>query len=60
LGEIAFHFLTNNAHFSPTDKSHYYLVWKVSSLTKRNDLIANISEQYKTKFGTGINSYKYQ
>ena len=60
LGEIAFHFLTNIAHFSPTHKSHYYLVWKVSSLTKRGDLIANISEQYKSKFGSGITSYKYQ
>jgi hypothetical protein len=60
LGELALHFLSNPAHFNPQEKNHYYLLWKVSSLTHRNDLIARVSETYKSRFGAGINSYKYR
>ena len=58
LGEIAFHFL--NKDFNRSEKSHHYLLWKISSLTYRNDIIAKISDEYKSKFGAGIQSYKYQ
>lgn len=60
LGDVAFHFLTNRSHFNLQEKSHYYLLWKVSSLTHRNDLIAKTSEEYKSRFGANIASYKYR
>lgn len=60
LGEIAFHFLTNRSNFNVKEKSHYYLLWKISSLTYQEDLIAKMTDEYKSRFGTGINSYKYQ
>jgi hypothetical protein len=59
LGDVAFHFLTSHSNFNPQEKSHYYLLWKVSSLTHRSDLSAKTSEAYKTRFGSHINSYKY-
>jgi hypothetical protein len=60
LGEIAYHFLASHADVDQNEKSHYYLLWKISSLTYRNDLIASISDRYKAKFGSGINVYKYK
>jgi predicted Zn-dependent protease len=60
LGEVAFHFLTNHSNFNPREKNHYYLLWKVSSLTNRNDLSVKMSEAYKSRFGSHISSYKYQ
>ena len=58
LGEIAFQFINND--FKSTEKNHHYLLWKISSLTYRNDLIAKITGDYKSRFGVGIQSYKYQ
>jgi hypothetical protein len=58
LGEIAFQFISHD--FKTQEKSHHYLLWKISSLTYRNDLISKISDQYKSRFGAGIQSYKYQ
>jgi Zn-dependent protease with chaperone function len=58
LGEIAFHFL--NSDFNKSEKNHHYLLWKISSLTYRNDFAAKRSDEYKSKFGVGIQSYKYQ
>lgn len=60
LGEIAYHFLAGHADVDQNEKSHYYLLWKISSLTHRNDLITSVSDRYKAKFGSGINVYKYK
>ena len=60
LGEIAFHFLSNPSIFNSKDKSHYYLLWKISSLTHRYDVIDKVSDQYKSSFGTLIHHYKYE
>ena len=60
LGEIAFNFLNNETNFNRSEESHYYLLWKVSSLIQRDEIIAKMSDEYRTKFGSGINSYKYR
>lgn len=60
LGEIAFHFLSNQSIFNSKDKSHHYLLWKISSLTRRDDFVTKVSDQYKSSFGTWINHYKYE
>lgn len=60
LGEVAFHFLNNESNFNSSDKSHYYLLWKISSLTHRNDIIVKVSDEYRSRFGVGINHYKYR
>jgi predicted Zn-dependent protease len=60
LGEVAFHFLADESHFDKADKSHYYLLWKISSLTFKNDIAAKTSQAYKTRFGTNIGSYRYR
>jgi len=59
LGEITFNFLNSNSNFSANEQGHYYLLWKISSLTKRNDFVAKLSDGYRAKFGAGINSYEY-
>ncbi|HEX6223776.1 MAG TPA: M48 family metalloprotease [Chryseolinea sp.] len=60
LGEIAFRFLSNASNFSPTQKDHHFLLWKIASMTYRNNFIVETSEQYKSRFGLGIQSYRYQ
>jgi hypothetical protein len=60
LGEVAFHFLTNASNFSKSEKSHYYLLWKISSLTSKDDVLRKTSTEYKSRFGSNIVSYKYQ
>lgn len=60
LGEIAYHFLADHADVNRNEKSLYYLLWKISSLTRRDDVVADISDRYKAKFGTGIGLYKYK
>jgi hypothetical protein len=59
LGAIAFNFLTDDANFDATEQSHYYLLWKVGTLIQRDDVAAKVSEEYKAKFGAGINTYRY-
>ena len=59
LGQVAFHFLANRANFHPQEKSHHYLLWKVSSLSARADVIVKTSEQFRSKFGSNIATYKY-
>ncbi|WP_276374493.1 M48 family metallopeptidase [Chryseolinea sp. H1M3-3] len=60
LGQIAFNFINSHSNFNPAEKSHYYLLWKITSLTSMNELIAQTSQAYKARFGTSIGSYKYQ
>ncbi len=60
LGEIAFRFINNRVHFNSNEKSHYYLSWKISTLTDRNEQVMSIAEQYTNRFGGAVKSYKYQ
>ncbi|HZI26174.1 MAG TPA: M48 family metalloprotease [Chryseolinea sp.] len=60
LGKIAFHFLNNASNFNPAEKNHYYLLWKISSLTYRDDLTIKTSGEYRSRFGGGIQSHKFQ
>ncbi len=53
MGEVAFHFLNNQSHFNPEKEEHYYLLWKICSLTIRNQVKKRIKETYKTKFPGG-------
>jgi len=60
LGNITFNFINDDANFSASEQSHYFLLWKMSSLTQRHDVTAKVSDEYRAKFGSNINSYKYQ
>jgi predicted Zn-dependent protease len=59
LGEMAFYFLNNPDHFNENDKSHYYLLWRVSELTYRNDVRDEMRKAFKEKFKTNISAYTY-
>jgi hypothetical protein len=60
LGEVAYHFLSNSSNFNTQEKNHYYLLWKISDLTYRNDVKENLKSAFKEKFGTGISLYSYR
>jgi hypothetical protein len=59
LGEVAFHFIRNSSNLDKYEKSHYYLLWKISALTYRADIRDKVKDLFKDKFGSSINSYLY-
>lgn len=52
-GEIAYHFLNNQSNFNPQSEEHYYLLWKVCSLTERKPQKNQIKSEYKKNFPDG-------
>jgi hypothetical protein len=57
LGELAFHFLNNPAHFNPEDRNHYYLLWRISDLTYRKELADEIKGKFRERFKSNIAGY---
>ncbi len=60
LSEVAFHFLNYGSNFNDGEKSHYYLLWKISDLTYRNDIKDKMKNSFRKKFDSNINSYSYE
>lgn len=60
LGELAYRFLHHAGNFNQQEKSHYYLLWKIASLTGKNDVLVQVAAEYGRRFGSGINFYKYR
>lgn len=53
IGELGFHFLNNQGNFNPQEEEHYYLLWQICDLTKRENVRDKIKENYKSRFGKG-------
>jgi hypothetical protein len=60
LGEVAYHFLSNPLNLNKQERSHYYLLWKISDLTYRKDMREDLKSAFKQKFGTAISLYSYR
>lgn len=57
LGELTFHFLNNPGHFNPDERSHYYLLWRISDLTYRKDMADDIKRGFRERFDSNIGGY---
>lgn len=60
LGELAYRFMYNPANFNVHERTHYYLLWRISSLTDRSDVHVRTSNEYRDRFDAGISHYKYR
>lgn len=60
LGEVGYYFLSNSKNFNPSEKSHYYLLWKLSDLTYRNEMREKFKQDYKSTFGESITVFVYK
>jgi Zn-dependent protease with chaperone function len=58
LGEVAFYFIKNPEHFNAGEKSHYFLLWKISDLTYRRDVADSVKDAFREKFHAGIGGYE--
>lgn len=59
MGEIAFNFLNNQKNFNATNPEHYYLLWKICELTKRETVQARIKESFVKNFDKAKNRRYY-
>ncbi len=53
IGEIVYHFLANPSNFTPDSQEQHYLLWKICSLTARNQEKNRLKAEYKRIFPTG-------
>lgn len=53
MGEIAFNFLNSQSNFNPENEEHYVLLWKVCTLTRREEVANKIRQTYLDRFGRG-------
>lgn len=60
LGELAIRFVRNVANFEQQERSHYFLLWKIASLTNRNDVVVQAAAAYRKQFGSSVTSYRYR
>ena len=58
LGELTFHFLDDPDRFNNGERSHYYLLWRISDLTYRKALADDIRRSYKERFDSNIAGYE--
>ena len=58
LGELTFHFLDDPERFNKDERSHYYLLWRVSDLTYRKTVADDIRRWYKERFDSNITGYE--
>jgi hypothetical protein len=56
--EIAFYFLSH--HFNASMQAHYYLLHRVSELTGRDNVKAELEKSYREKFKANMASYKWK
>jgi predicted Zn-dependent protease len=59
VGEIAFNFLNNQKNFNASDPEHYYLLWKICELTKRETVQARVKESFVKNFDKAKNRRYY-
>ncbi|HEY5746568.1 MAG TPA: M48 family metallopeptidase [Chryseolinea sp.] len=59
VGEVAFNFLNNQNNFNATNPEHYYLLWKICELTKRETVQARIKDSFVKNFDKAKNRYYY-
>ena len=60
IGEVAFSLINNKSNFNSEQPAHYYLLWRVCSLTFRDKVKAQVETAYKEKFGKKIADYEYK
>lgn len=60
LGELTFHFLNNPEYFNQEERSHYYLLWRISELTYKKDIANGVKKAYREKFNSSIGRYEYR
>jgi predicted Zn-dependent protease len=60
IGEVAFALINNKSNFNSQQPAHYYLLWRVCSLTFRDKVKAQVETAYKEKFGKKIVDYEYK
>jgi Zn-dependent protease with chaperone function len=54
IAELAYHFLNNEGNFKEDHEEHYFLLWRISALTHRNNVQAKIKEVYRTRYPKGM------
>jgi predicted Zn-dependent protease len=60
MGELTYRFMHNSVGMSIHEKDHYYILWKISSLTHNDAAVKSTSSAFKERFGAPIHSYKYR
>lgn len=50
LGDIAYFFLSADENFDLRYQEHYFLLWKICSMTKRGEQRNKVKEKYEGKF----------
>ena len=60
LGELTFHFLNDPEHFNPEERSHYYLLWRISDLTYRKNIADDIKRAFRERFNGSIAGYRFR
>jgi Peptidase family M48 len=60
IGEVAFSLINNKSNFNSLMPAHYYLLWRVCSLTFRDKVKAQVETAYKERFGKKIADYHYK
>lgn len=58
MGELTYYFLKSPGRFNPEEQSHYYLLWKISELTYRNEMAGQIDDAFKDKFDYNIRRFE--
>lgn len=58
LGELTFHFLSDPDRFNEEDPNHYYLLWRISDLTYKNDVANEMRGKFREKFGGRIATHE--
>lgn len=53
IGELAFNFLNQKTIFNPEKEEHYFILWKICSITNRKEVQKQIKNRYFDKFGKG-------
>ena len=60
LGELTFHFLNDPDRFNKEERSHYYLLWRISDLTYRKDIADDIRKTFRERFNSNIAGYNFR
>lgn len=60
LGELTFHFLNHPDRFNQQERSHYYLLWKISDLTFKKEIADDIKRTYRERFKENIAGYMFR
>lgn len=57
LGEVAYHFLNNDANFNEDEEQHYYWLWRICTDTNRYDMESKVKDAYRERFDKNPNTY---